>query len=79
MYLSILGLIVIVYTGFNYITTEKVIDIGPIKVNKEVNHPVQWSPIAGAVFPVGEIIIGVSSKKKEYSKLKLNKLNTSHV
>jgi hypothetical protein len=54
----------IVYTGFNYITTEKVIDIGPIKVNREVNHPVQWSPIVGAVFLVGGIIIGVCSKKK---------------
>lgn len=62
--LIILGIIMVAYTGFNYITTEKVIDFGPIKVNKEVNHPVQWSPIAGAVLLVGGIIIVVSSKKK---------------
>jgi len=62
--LIILGLIMIIYTGFNYRTTEKVIDIGPIKVNKEVNHPVQWSPIIGGVLLVGGIIIVVSSKKK---------------
>jgi len=62
--LIILGLIMIVYTGFNYITTEKVIDLGPVQVNKKVNHPVQWSPIAGGVLLVAGIVIVVSSKKK---------------
>ncbi len=62
--LIILGIIMIGYTGFNYITTEKVIDIGPVQVNKKVIHPVQWSPIAGAVLLVGGIIVVVSSKKK---------------
>jgi len=62
--LIILGLIMIFYTGFNYITSEKVIDIGPVQVNKKVNHPVQWSPIAGGVLLVAGIVIVVSSKKK---------------
>ena len=62
--LIILGIIMVAYTGFNYITTEKVIDIGPVQVNKKVSHPVQWSPIAGAILLVGGIIIVVSSKKK---------------
>ena len=51
------------YTGFNYVTTEKVVDFGPIQVNKEVNHPINWSPIAGIILAVGGIVLIVTSKK----------------
>ena len=51
------------YTGFNYVTTEKVVDIGPIEINKEKNHHVQWPPIIGTVLIVGGIVIIVLDKK----------------
>lgn len=53
----------IVYTGFNYVTKEKVVDLGPIEIQSEKNHPVQWSPIVGAVLLVGGIVVFVTSKK----------------
>lgn len=59
----IIGIIMMIYTGFNYVTTEKVVDLGPIKINKETNHPVQWSPIIGAVLLVGGIVIIALDKK----------------
>ncbi len=58
-----IGIIMMIYTGFNYVTSEKVVDIGPIKINAEKNHPVQWSPIVGAILLVGGIVIVVTSKK----------------
>ena len=61
--LAIIGIIMIVYTGFNYVTTEKVVDLGPIQINAEKNHPVQWSPIVGAVMLVGGVILLVIDKK----------------
>jgi hypothetical protein len=61
--LSIIGIAMIIYTGFNYVTTEKVVDLGPIKINAEKNHPVQWSPIVGIVLLVGGIVIVLSDKK----------------
>lgn len=61
--LIVIGIIMIIYTGFNYITTKKVVDLGPIKINKEENHPVQWSPIVGVVLLVGGIVIIVTDKK----------------
>jgi len=60
----IIGIIMIVYTGFNYVTTEKVVDFGPIQVNKEVNHPINWSPIVGIVLAVGGVVLIVTSNKK---------------
>lgn len=61
--LSIIGIIMIIYTGFNYVTTEKVVDIGPIEINAEKNHPVQWSPIVGIALLVGGIVIVLIDKK----------------
>ncbi|SHN00744.1 YidH family protein [Flavobacterium xinjiangense] len=59
----IIGIVMMAYTGFNYVTTEKVVDFGPIQVNKEVNHPINWSPIAGIILAVGGIVLIVTSKK----------------
>ena len=62
--LFIIGIAMMAYTGFNYVTTEKVVDIGPIQVNKEVSHPVQWSPIVGIVLGVAGVVLIVSGNKK---------------
>ena len=61
----ILGIIMLLYTSFNYVTTEKVVDIGPVQINKEVNHPVKWSPIIGIILAVGGVVLIVVSNKKE--------------
>lgn len=56
--LAVVGLIMIAYTGFNYITTEKVVDLGPIHIDKEKNHEIQWNPIVGAILlAAGSVII----------------------
>jgi uncharacterized membrane protein YdcZ (DUF606 family) len=59
----IIGLIMIIYTGFSYVTTEKVVDLGPVKINAEKNHPVQWSPYAGVVLVIGGIVLMAIDKK----------------
>ena len=53
----VIGMIMMVYAGFNYITTEKVVDLGPIKISAEKNHPVHWSPVVGVVLIIGGIVI----------------------
>jgi uncharacterized membrane protein YidH (DUF202 family) len=59
----IIGIIMIAYTGFNFVTTKKVVELGAIEINKEKTHHVQWPPIVGIVFLVGGIVIVVSDKK----------------
>lgn len=58
-----IGVLMMIYTGFNYVTTEKVVDLGVIEINKQNNHPVQWSPIVGGVLIVGGIVLMAFSKK----------------
>jgi len=59
----ILGILMMVYTGFDFITKEKVVDIGPIEVNKEKNHETKWSPVVGLLMIVGGVAIVVLDKK----------------
>lgn len=61
--LVVLGIAMMVYTGFNFVTKEKVVDLGPVEINKEKNNPVSWSPIIGVVLLVGGIIVLARSKK----------------
>ena len=62
--LVVIGVIMMVYTGFNYVTKEKVVDLGPLQISKNENHQVQWSPIIGGILLVGGILIIVTGKKK---------------
>jgi hypothetical protein len=50
-------------TGFNFVTKKKVVDLGPVEINKEESHPVQWSPIVGGLLLVGGIVVMAVGKK----------------
>jgi uncharacterized membrane protein YidH (DUF202 family) len=64
--LIVIGIMMTIYTGFNYVTTEKVVDLGPIKIEKEQNHPVQWAPIIGVIIlAVGGFLVVKSAGNKE--------------
>jgi hypothetical protein len=62
--LIVVGALMMAITGFNYVTEEKVVDLGPLEINKEKEHPVQWSPIIGGILFVGGIIALAVNKKK---------------
>lgn len=58
-----IGVVMMLITGFNFVTKKKVVEIGPLEVNKEENHPVQWSPIVGGVLLIGGIVMVAVAKK----------------
>jgi len=62
--LIVVGIAMMVFTGFNIITKKKVVDVGPIEVNKEEKTPVYWSPILGGVLIIGGVIALVADRKR---------------
>ena len=60
----VLGLVMMLITGFNYVTQEKVVDLGKVEINKTENHPVRWSPIVGAVLLGGGVLLIIMNSKK---------------
>ena len=51
------------YSGFNYVTTERVVDIGPVHINAEKNNFVKLSPVLGVILLIGGFIFLLKSKK----------------
>jgi uncharacterized membrane protein len=52
--LLVVGILMTMYSGFNYVTKEKVVDIGPIEITKDNQHAVAWQPYVG----IAAIVIG---------------------
>ena len=50
----IVGLLMTIYTGFTYITKEKVVDLGELEITKDNHHTVNWQPYAG----IGMMVLG---------------------
>jgi hypothetical protein len=61
--LIVLGMVALIYQGFTYTTQKKVVDIGPIEVNRDSTRHVPISPIAGAGALIGGIALLAASKK----------------
>jgi len=60
-----IGILITVFTGFNFVTKEKVIDVGSLQVTKDKNHRLAWSPLIGvAVMVVGGVIYFFVPKKR---------------
>ena len=60
----VIGLLMTLYTGFNYVTREKVVDISNVEITADKNNTVTWGPFVG----IGVIVIGgvvfLAGKKK---------------
>ena len=60
--LVVVGILMLVVTGFNFVTRENIVDAGPIQINGNKNHLVQWSPIVGVVVLIAGAAMLVSKK-----------------
>ncbi|HWZ21338.1 MAG TPA: hypothetical protein VNW06_01720 [Cytophagaceae bacterium] len=58
------GILALIYSGFKYTTDEKVVDLGPVKIDKEKKHNVNWPPITGVLLLLGGVIMLAVDKKK---------------
>ena len=62
----VIGIILLISSEFNFVTTEKIVDLGTIKISAEKGHSVQWSPVAGVVLVVGGIVLMAIDRKAQY-------------
>ena len=62
--LLVVGLIMTIFTGFNVITKKKVVDLGPVEINKEEKTPIFWSPITGGILAAAGLVVILVAKRK---------------
>ncbi len=60
----VIGLFMTVYTGFSFITKEKVIDMWGLEVTKDNQHDIDWQPYVGiATMITGGAVLALARKK----------------
>lgn len=61
----VIGLLITMFTGFNYVTKEKIVEIGDLEITADKNHRVDWSPLAGVVVMVaGGVVFLIGGKER---------------
>lgn len=59
----IVGVVMLIWTGFTYTKKEKIIDAGPLEISAEKEKSVNWPPYIGGILLVGGIIVFATAKK----------------
>lgn len=62
--LAIVGVVMLIWTGFSYTKEEKVVDIGPLEVNAEKQEQVSWPSYAGGILLAAGVIFILLDKKR---------------
>lgn len=62
--LIVAGIAMILIRGFSVTTEKKVVDLGPIEINKKENKWIGWPTYAGALIAVAGVVMVVADKKK---------------
>ena len=62
--LIIAGIAMIVIRGFSVQTEKKVVDAGPIQINRKENKWIGWPTYAGAVVAVIGVVLMATDKRR---------------
>ncbi len=59
----VLGVVMLIWTGFSYTQREKVVDAGPVHISADKHNSVSWPPYAGGILLIGGIVVLATGKK----------------
>lgn len=60
----VIGILMTAFAGYNFVTQEKVVEIGQLEITKNKSHIMQWSPAIGVVVMlIGGGLLFYSAKK----------------
>ena len=62
--LLVVGIAMLICTGFMYTKKEKVVDAGPIQISADKEKSVNWLPYAGGLLVIGGIVLMATAKKQ---------------
>jgi uncharacterized membrane protein HdeD (DUF308 family) len=62
--LIILGIVALAYQGITYTSQEKVVDLGPLKVEAKKEKTIPLPPLLGALLLVGGVVLVAVSARR---------------
>ena len=63
--LIVVGILMFVFGNVTFTRKEKVVDAGPVEINKKEKHTVAWPNYAGGVIVVAGVIVLLSSSRRK--------------
>ncbi len=59
------GILMLVFRNISFTKEEKVVDLGPVEINKQEKKTIDWPNYAGGIaVAAGVIVLVIASKKK---------------
>ena len=62
--LVVAGILMLIFGNINFTTEKKVVDIGPIEINKKETKTIAWPNYAGVLVIVGGVVVLAIGNKK---------------
>jgi hypothetical protein len=62
--LIVLGVVALAYQGITYTTNEKVVDLGPLKVEAKREKTIPLPPVLGGIALVGGIVLVIAGARR---------------
>lgn len=62
--LIVIGVVALAYQGITYTTSEKVVDLGPLKVETEREKTIPLPPVVGIAALVGGVVLVAVSRRR---------------
>ena len=63
--LIIAGILMLIFTNISFTHEKKVVDVGPVEINKKEKKTIAWPNYAGGIAIVAGLVMVVSGRKKE--------------
>ena len=63
--LIVIGILMLIIPGVTFTKKEKVVDVGPVEINKKENKTISLPFYAGAVVTVAGVVLLLVSKRKQ--------------
>ena len=63
--LIVAGILMFIFNGINFQTEKKVVDVGPIEINKKENKHIGWPIWAGGVALLAGIGLVIADSRKK--------------
>lgn len=62
--LIVVGILMFIFPKISFSHKEKVVDVGPVEINKNEKHTVDWPTYAGGIAVVAGIVVLLAGNKK---------------
>ncbi|MEP6845395.1 MAG: hypothetical protein ABI861_05305, partial [Panacibacter sp.] len=60
----VVGILMLIFTNISFTTEKKVVDLGPVEINKKEKKTVDWPTYAGGIAVLSGVVVLFASRKK---------------